>query len=116
MIPRAHQPAMTIAARPVSAVITPVWFPPLLQLFRSSKTASRRGIVVRSRFNSRSSLQTSLPELNSGAPLNPKLSSVLGKRGEMPGRLLLLSLLCCAPKLAAQDPFEIHIYEYEPMS
>jgi len=31
-------------------------------------------------------------------------------------RFLLLSLLYCAPKLAAQDPFEIHIYEYEPLS
>jgi hypothetical protein len=34
----------------------------------------------------------------------------------MPRRLMLLSLLCAAPKLAAQDPFEIHVYEYEPMS
>src|ERR1051325_1487648 len=33
----------------------------------------------------------------------------------MHARILLLSLLCCAPRLAAQDPFEIHIYEYEPM-
>jgi hypothetical protein len=33
----------------------------------------------------------------------------------MYGRCLLLSLICCAPQLAAQDPFEIHIYEYEPM-
>ena len=30
-------------------------------------------------------------------------------------RCLLLSLICCAPQLAAQDPFEIHIYEYEPL-
>lgn len=34
----------------------------------------------------------------------------------MRARSLLLSLLCYAPRLAAQDPFEIHIYEYEPMS
>jgi hypothetical protein len=32
------------------------------------------------------------------------------------GRFLLMALLCCAPTLGAQDPFEIHIYEYEPMS
>ena len=30
-------------------------------------------------------------------------------------RLLVFSLICCASRLAAQDPFEIHIYEYEPM-
>jgi len=30
--------------------------------------------------------------------------------------LLLASLLSFAPLLAAQDPFEIHVYEYEPMS
>jgi len=29
---------------------------------------------------------------------------------------LLLSCLCFASTLSAQDPFEIHIYEYEPMS
>jgi hypothetical protein len=29
---------------------------------------------------------------------------------------LLLLFLCAASRLAAQDPFEIHIYEYEPMS
>jgi hypothetical protein len=34
----------------------------------------------------------------------------------MCGRLALLSLICCAFKLSAQDPFEIHIYEYEPMA
>jgi hypothetical protein len=33
----------------------------------------------------------------------------------MYGRCLLLSLTCCASQLAAQDPFEIHIYEYEPL-
>jgi hypothetical protein len=33
----------------------------------------------------------------------------------MYSRYLLLSLICCASQLAAQDPFEIHIYEYEPM-
>ena len=26
-----------------------------------------------------------------------------------------MGLLCCSPKLLAQDPFEIHIYEYEPL-
>ena len=31
------------------------------------------------------------------------------------GRYLLLSLLCWASRMAAQDPFEIHIYEYEPL-
>jgi hypothetical protein len=30
-------------------------------------------------------------------------------------RLLLLSLPGSTLRLAAQDPFEIHIYEYEPM-
>ena len=34
----------------------------------------------------------------------------------MPGRILFLGLLSCAARLMAQDPFEIHIYEYEPMS
>jgi hypothetical protein len=29
---------------------------------------------------------------------------------------LLLLCFSCAPNLAAQDPFEIHIYEYEPMT
>jgi hypothetical protein len=29
---------------------------------------------------------------------------------------LPLLLLCCAPRAWAQDPFEIHIYEYEPQS
>jgi len=29
--------------------------------------------------------------------------------------VLLLAMLCCAPQLWAQDPFEIHIYEYEPL-
>jgi len=29
---------------------------------------------------------------------------------------LLISLLAYAPIVAAQDPFEIHIYEYEPMT
>ena len=30
-------------------------------------------------------------------------------------RFLLAFLFCYAPKMAAQDPFEIHIYEYEPL-
>ena len=34
----------------------------------------------------------------------------------MRGTFVLLALLCCAPELSAQDPFEIHIYEYEPLS
>jgi hypothetical protein len=29
---------------------------------------------------------------------------------------LLIGLLCYAPTLIAQDPFEIHIYEYEPLT
>ena len=29
---------------------------------------------------------------------------------------LLAGLLCCAPTLMAQDPFEIHIYEYAPLT
>ena len=29
---------------------------------------------------------------------------------------LLIWLVCCAPRALAQDPFEIHIYEYEPLS
>ena len=33
----------------------------------------------------------------------------------MCGKYVLFSLLCCASRLVAQDPFEIHIYEYEPM-
>ena len=33
----------------------------------------------------------------------------------MCGRLLLLSLLCYTSSVLAQDPFEIHIYEYEPL-
>ena len=33
----------------------------------------------------------------------------------MYGRCLLLSLIGCAAQLAAQDPFEIHVYEYEPL-
>src|SRR5258707_1620385 len=33
----------------------------------------------------------------------------------MYSRYLLLSLICGASQLAAQDPFEIHIYEYEPL-
>jgi hypothetical protein len=28
----------------------------------------------------------------------------------------MVSLLCAAARLAAQDPFEIHIYEYEPLT
>jgi hypothetical protein len=32
------------------------------------------------------------------------------------GHLLLLGLLGCASTLRAQDPFEIHIYEYEPLT
>jgi hypothetical protein len=31
------------------------------------------------------------------------------------GRRVSLIFLCAVSKLAAQDPFEIHIYEYEPM-
>ena len=34
----------------------------------------------------------------------------------MRGRYLLAVLLCCAARVPAQDPFEIHIYEYEPLS
>ena len=34
----------------------------------------------------------------------------------MCGRSLLLWLICCVSRVAAQDPFEIHIYEYEPQS
>ena len=34
----------------------------------------------------------------------------------MRGDRVLLCLLYCASRLAAQDPFEIHIYEYEPLS
>ena len=33
----------------------------------------------------------------------------------MYGRYVLFSLPGCASRLVAQDPFEIHIYEYEPM-
>src|SRR5260370_26540226 len=33
----------------------------------------------------------------------------------MRGKLLLLGLLCCASTVWAQDPFEIHIYEYETL-
>jgi len=33
----------------------------------------------------------------------------------MYGRCLLLSLIGCAAQLTAQDPFEIHVYEYEPL-
>ncbi|HEV3200367.1 MAG TPA: hypothetical protein VGZ73_20825 [Bryobacteraceae bacterium] len=33
----------------------------------------------------------------------------------MSGRILLFTLICCVSRLAAQDPFEIHIYEYEPL-
>jgi hypothetical protein len=33
----------------------------------------------------------------------------------MRGKLLPLGLLCCASTVWAQDPFEIHIYEYEPL-
>jgi hypothetical protein len=29
--------------------------------------------------------------------------------------ILLLSLICCVARVAAQDPFEILIYEFEPM-
>jgi hypothetical protein len=32
------------------------------------------------------------------------------------GAFVPLLLLCYAPRIAAQDPFEIHIYEYEPMT
>jgi hypothetical protein len=32
------------------------------------------------------------------------------------GTFLLLALLCYAPELSAEDPFEIHVYEYEPLS
>lgn len=34
----------------------------------------------------------------------------------MRGAFLLLALLCCAPELSAQDPFEIQIIEYELLS
>jgi hypothetical protein len=34
----------------------------------------------------------------------------------MRGSILLLLSICRASRLAAQDPFEIHIYEYEPLS
>jgi hypothetical protein len=30
--------------------------------------------------------------------------------------VLLLLTLCCVTRLASQDPFEIHIYEYEPLT
>src|SRR5579871_1611273 len=33
----------------------------------------------------------------------------------MRSSLLLASLLCWVSILAAQDPFEIHVYEYEPL-
>jgi hypothetical protein len=33
----------------------------------------------------------------------------------MRGKLLFVGLLCCASELSAQDRFEIHIYEYEPL-
>jgi len=29
---------------------------------------------------------------------------------------LLTTLPCCGSKLLAQDPFEIHVYEYEPQT
>jgi hypothetical protein len=31
----------------------------------------------------------------------------------MSGRLLLLSMIFCVSRVYAQDPFEIHIYEYQ---
>ena len=34
----------------------------------------------------------------------------------MRGICLSLSFLCLASTAAAQDPFEIHVYEYEPLS
>lgn len=34
----------------------------------------------------------------------------------MRATVLLLAGLCCSPGASAQDPFEIHIYEYEPLS
>src|SRR6266567_2940850 len=34
----------------------------------------------------------------------------------MRGKILLLAVLVCLSKVSAQDPFEIHIYEYEPLS
>ena len=34
----------------------------------------------------------------------------------MQGAPLIVSLLCAAAVLSAQDPFEIHIYEYEPLT
>lgn len=34
----------------------------------------------------------------------------------MQGRFWLLAVLCCGRVALAQDPFEIHIYEYEPQS
>ena len=34
----------------------------------------------------------------------------------MRGTVLLLATLCLVPGASAQDPFEIHVYEYEPLS
>jgi hypothetical protein len=34
----------------------------------------------------------------------------------MRGSFLLLLPVCCVTRLAAQDAFEIHVYEYEPLS
>ena len=34
----------------------------------------------------------------------------------MRARILLLAALWCLSRALAQDPFEIHIYEYEPLS
>src|SRR5580692_2834162 len=34
----------------------------------------------------------------------------------MRAKLLVSGLLACAARLLAQDPFEIHVYEYEPMT
>lgn len=34
----------------------------------------------------------------------------------MPRNMLALGLLCCGTAALAQDPFEIHIYEYEPLT
>ncbi len=34
----------------------------------------------------------------------------------MRGQILLLAGFCCLSRASAQDPFEIHVYEYEPLS
>ena len=56
------------------------------------------------------SASLSTPSIESSGELSNKRSVMSCTAG-----CLLLSLICCAPQLAAQDPFEIHIYEYEPL-